>query len=120
LEEAVHLSGHAFTTYVIEQDNLLRQEITSGALQARKLAQIILVLAILLGVFLSIYLIRRIVSPLEFIIKSASRIVDGELSKIPMVPGPDRSREEVELINPLILCCDFLKQNRISWYNRQN
>jgi two-component system NtrC family sensor kinase len=109
LEEAVHLSGHAFTTYVIEQDNLLRQEITSGALQARKLAQIILVLAILLGVFLSIYLIRRIVSPLEFIIKSASRIVDGELSKIPMVPGPDRSREEVELINSLNLMLRFLE-----------
>lgn len=109
LEEAVHLSGHVFTTYVIEQDNLLRQEITSEALQARKLAQVILVLAIILGIFLSIYLIRRIVSPLEFIINSASRIVDGELSKIPMVPGPDRSREEIELVNSLNLMLRFLE-----------
>lgn len=109
LEEAVHLSGHIFTTYVIGQDNILREEITSSALQARKLAQVILVLAIILGVFLSIYLIRRIVTPLEFIISSASRIVDGELSKIPMMPGPDRSREEVELVNSLNLMLRFLE-----------
>ena len=115
LEEEVHLSGHTFTTYVIEQDNAIRREITSAALQARKLSQIILGLAIILGVFLTIYLIRRIVNPLEFICRAASRIMEGELSTIPMVPGPDRSREEIELVNSLNLMLRFLetKQNQL-------
>jgi len=115
LEEKVHLSGHVFTTYVLEQDNALRKEITSAALQARKLSQIILFLAFVLGVFLTIYLIRRIVSPLEFICRAASRIMDGELSTIPMVPGPDRSREEIELVDSLNLMLRFLetKQNQL-------
>jgi two-component system NtrC family sensor kinase len=115
LEEEVHLSGHTFTTYVLDQDNLIRKEITSAALQARKLSQIILGLAIILGVFLTIYLIRRIVNPLEFICRAASRITEGELSTIPMVPGPDRSREEMDLVNSLNLMLRFLetKQNQL-------
>ncbi len=115
LEEEVHLSGHTFTTYVLEQDNHIRKEITSAALQARKLSQIILGLAIILGVFLTIYLIRRIVNPLEFICRAASRITEGELSTIPMVPGPDRSREEMDLVNSLNLMLRFLetKQNQL-------
>lgn len=114
-EEKVHLSGHIFTTYVLEQGNVLRKEITSSALQARKLSQVILFLAIILGVFLTVYLIRRIVSPLEFICQAASRIVDGELTKIPMVPGTDRSKEEVELINSLNHMLRFLdtKHNQL-------
>ena len=114
-EEKVHLTGHIFTTYVLEQGNVLRKEITSAALQARKLSQIILALAIILGVFLTIYLIRRIVNPIEFVSKAASRIVDGELTKIPMVPGTDRSKEEVELVNSLNLMLRFLetKQNQL-------
>ena len=109
IDEEVHRTGHIFTTYVLEQGNSLHKEITIAALQARKLSQIILFLAIVLGVFLSIYLIRRIVSPLEFICRAASRIMDGELSTIPMVPGPDRSREEVELVNSLNLMLRFLE-----------
>jgi len=109
LTEDVHRSGHIFTTYVINQGNFLRKEITSASLQARKLSQIILALALLLGVFLTIYLIRRIVSPLEFICKSASGIVEGELSAIPMVPTPDRSKEEIELVNSLNLMLRFLE-----------
>lgn len=115
IEEEVHTSGHAFTTYVLEQDNVIRNEITSDALQARKLSQIIFALAIVLGVFLTIYLIRRIVNPLEFICRAASRITEGELSTIPMVPGPDRSLEEIELVNSLNLMLRFLetKQNQL-------
>ncbi len=115
VEEEVHRSGHTFTTYVLEQDSITRKEITSAALQARKLSQIILGLALLLGMFLSIYLIRRIVNPLEFICRAAARIMDGELSTIPMVPGPDRSREEIELVNSLNLMLRFLetKQNQL-------
>jgi len=41
LTEDVHRSGHIFTTYVINQGNFLRKEITSASLQARKLSQII-------------------------------------------------------------------------------
>jgi two-component system NtrC family sensor kinase len=115
LEEKVHRSGHIFTTYVLEQDNFIRREITSAALQARKLSQIILGLTLLLGMFLTIYLIRRIVNPLEFICRAASRIMEGELSTIPMVPGPDRSREEIELVDSLNLMLRFLetKQNQL-------
>jgi signal transduction histidine kinase len=115
VEEEVHRSGHIFTTHVLEQGTLTRKEITSAALQARKLSQIILGLALLLGMFLTIYLIRRIVNPLEFICRAASRIMDGELSTIPMVPGPDRSREEIELVNSLNLMLRFLetKQNQL-------
>jgi signal transduction histidine kinase len=115
LEEKVHLSGHVFTTYILDQDNALRKEITSAALQARKLSQIILFFTFVLGVFLTIYLIRRIVSPLEFICRAASRITGGELSTIPMVPGPDRSREEIELVDTLNLMLRFLetKQNQL-------
>jgi two-component system NtrC family sensor kinase len=109
LKEEVHRSGHIFTAYVLEQDNLLRKEITSAALQARRLSQIILALALLLGIFLTVYLIRRIVNPLEFICRAASRIMDGELSTIPMVPGPDRSREEIELVDSLNLMLRFLE-----------
>ena len=109
LAEEVHRSGHIFTTYVLEQDDLLRKEITSAALQARKLSQIILGLALLLGIFLTVYLIRRIVNPLEFICRAASRIMEGELSTIPMVPGTDRSREEIELVNSLNLMLRFLE-----------
>jgi len=108
-EEEVHRSGHIFTTFVLAQDDSIRKEITSAALQARKLSQIILGLAVILGMFLSIYLIRRIVNPLEFICRAASRIMDGELSTIPMVPGPDRSREEIELVNSLNLMLRFLE-----------
>ena len=109
LAEEVHRSGHIFTTYVLEQDNLLRKEITSAALQARKLSQIILGLALLLGIFLTIYLIRRIVNPLEFICTAASSIAAGKGSTIPMVPGTDRSREEIELVNSLNLMLRFLE-----------
>jgi len=109
LTEEVHRSGHIFTTYVINQGNFLRKEITSASLQARKLSQVILALALLLGMFLTIYLIRRIVSPLEFICNAASDIVEGELSTIPMVPTPDRSREEIELVNSLNLMLRFLE-----------
>jgi signal transduction histidine kinase len=115
LAEAVHRSGHIFTTYVINAGNFMRKEITTAALQAKKLSQIILALALLLGVFLTIYLIRRIVSPLEFICKAASDIVEGELSAIPMVPTPDRSKEEIELVNSLNLMLRFLdtKHNQL-------
>ena len=115
LEEAVHLYGHVFTTYVLEQDNIMRREITSAALQARTLSQIILALAMILGIFLTIYLIRRIVNPLEFICRAASRIMDGELTTIPMVPGTDRSKEEIELVESLNLMLRFLetKQNQL-------
>jgi two-component system, NtrC family, sensor kinase len=109
IEEQVHRTGHSFTTYVIEQGNTLRKDITIAALQARRISQSILFLAVVLGVFLSIYLIRRIVSPLEFICGAASRIVEGELSTIPMVPGPDRSKEEIELVNSLNLMLRFLE-----------
>jgi two-component system, NtrC family, sensor kinase len=109
IEEKVHRSGHNFTTYVIEQGNLLGKDITVAALQARRISQSILFLAVVLGVFLSVYLIRRIVSPLEFICGAASRIVRGELSTIPMVPGPDRSKEEIELVNSLNLMLRFLE-----------
>jgi signal transduction histidine kinase len=109
IEEQVHSTGHNFTTYVIEQGNTLRKDITVAALQARRISQSILFLAVVLGVFLSIYLIRRIVSPLEFICGAASRIVEGELSTIPMVPGPDRSKEEIELVNSLNLMLRFLE-----------
>lgn len=109
IEEQVHSTGHNFTTYVIEQGNTLRKDITLAALQARRISQSILFLAIVLGVFLSIYLIRRIVSPIEFICGAASRIVEGELSTIPMVPGPDRSKEEIELVNSLNLMLRFLE-----------
>jgi signal transduction histidine kinase len=115
LLEEVHLSGHVFTTYVLEQGTIIHKEITAAALQARKLSQVILSLALTLGVYLTIYLIRRIVNPLEFICRAAARIMDGELSTIPMVPGPDRSREEIELINSLNLMLGFLetKQNQL-------
>ena len=109
LEEKVHLSGHIFTTYVIDQGNTLRKEITSASLQARILSQTILFLSFILGVFLTVYLIRRIVGPLEFICRSASRIMEGELSIIPMVPEPDRSREEIELVESLNLMLRFLE-----------
>jgi signal transduction histidine kinase len=114
-EEAVHLSGHIFTTHVLEQDDVMRKEITTAALQARRLSQIILGLTFILGMFLTVYLIRRIVSPLEFICRSASRIMSGELTTIPMVPGTDRSREEIELVDSLNLMLGFLesKQNQL-------
>jgi len=115
LEEMVHLYGHIFTTYVIEQGNTLREEITSASQQARILSQTILLLALFSGIFLTIYLIRRIVSPLEFICRAASRITEGELSLIPMVPEPDRSKEEIELVDSLNLMLRFLesKQNQL-------
>ena len=115
LEDAVHQYGHAFTTFVLEQDNIMRREITSSALQARRLSQVILALAMILGIFLTIYLIRRIVNPLEFICRAASRIMDGELTTIPMVPGTDRSKEEIELVESLNLMLRFLetKQNQL-------
>ncbi len=115
LEEKVHLNGHIFTTFVIEQANTLREEITFASMQARILSQAILLLALSSGIFLTIYLIRRIVSPLEFICRAASRITEGELSLIPMVPEPDRSREEIELVDSLNLMLRFLetKQNQL-------
>lgn len=109
IEEEVHLSGHELTTYVLAQDDLIGREITSASLQARRLSQIILGFAFILGIFLTVYLIRRIVSPLEFVCRSASRIMDGELSVIPMVPGTDRSKEEVELVDSLNLMLRFLE-----------
>jgi len=115
LEERVHLYGHIFTTYVIEQGDTLREEITFSSKQARILSQTILLLALFSGIFLTIYLIRRIVSPLEFICRAASRITEGELSVIPMVPEPDRSREEIELVDSLNHMLRFLesKQNQL-------
>jgi len=114
-EEAVHFYGHVFTTYVLEEDKILRTEITATAQQARILSQTILVLSVILGVFLTIYFIRRIVSPLEFICGAASRIMDGELTTIPMLPGTNRSKEEVELVESLNLMLRFLetKQNQL-------
>jgi len=115
LEERVHLSGHIFTTYVIEQGNILRKETSSASMQARILSQTILFLSFILGIFLTVYLIRRIVSPLEFICGSISRIMKGELKVIPMVPEPDRSKEEIELVESLNLMLRFLetKQNQL-------
>jgi signal transduction histidine kinase len=114
-EEAVHYYGHIFTTYVLEEDKILRKEITEAARQARILSQVIHALAVILGVFLTIYLIRRIVNPLEFICRAASKIMDGELTTIPMIPGTDRSKEEIELVDSLNLMLRFLetKQNQL-------
>jgi len=114
-EEAVHFYGHIFTTYVLEEDKILRAEIIAAAQQARVLSQTIHVLSVILGVFLTIYLIRRIVSPLEFICRAASKITDGELTTIPMMPGTDRSKEEIELVDSLNLMLRFLetKQNQL-------
>lgn len=115
LQDEVHRAGHAFTTHILEQDNFIRQEITEASLHARKLSQVILGLALILGILLTIYIIRRIVTPLEFICRAAARIMDGEMSTIPMVPGQDRSREEIELVDSLNLMLRFLetKQNQL-------
>ncbi len=55
----------------------------------------VLVLAILLGLFISIYFSRRILNRVQMLSHNAARIADGQLE---LPPAPDRIRDELDTL----------------------
>ncbi len=91
------LSALSNITQIYRNQLRLAQEQDIGQLVERTatVSMVVLVLAILLGLFISIYFSRRILNRVQMLSHSAARIADGKLE---LPPAPDRIRDELDTL----------------------
>lgn len=71
------------------------QDISQLVERTATVSMSVLVLAILLGLFISIYFSRRILNRVQMLSHNAARIADGQLE---LPPAPDRIRDELDTL----------------------
>ena len=71
------------------------QDISQLVERTATVSMSVLVLAILLGLFISIYFSRRILNRVQMLSHNAARIADGKLE---LPPAPDRIRDELDTL----------------------
>jgi len=91
------LSALSNITQIYRNQSRMSQEQDINLLVERTatVSMSVLVLAILLGLFISIYFSRRILNRVQMLSHSAAKIADGKLE---MPPAPDRIRDELDTL----------------------
>ena len=103
LENALRKHGQDITKSIFDMDTRARVRVEREVAGYQKTAVLILALAVGLGSVLIIYMMRWIMRPLSAIREASARIMQGEMSSIPMNDEVRCSVEGIELVNSLNL-----------------
>lgn len=112
LKKKVRYLGQQFTDYILARDAQARQEADVDAIKYRRLSLLSLLTTMFLTGFIAVFLIRWTTHPLEYLRRAATRIMNGELTAIPMAPAVRSSLEGVALVNSLNLMLDSLNEKQ--------
>jgi signal transduction histidine kinase len=112
LKKLVRTRGQLFTEYILERDAAARLEAEEDANRYRRFSLIIMAVSLVLGGSFAVLLVRWVTQPLEYLRKASTRIMNGELTAIPMAPAVLSSLEGVELVNSLNLMLNSLVEKQ--------
>ncbi len=101
LQNQLRESGQDITKVIFDLDTRARIRVENEVDNYQRTAVIILGFAIMAGTILIIYLISWITRPLEAIREASARIMQGEMSSIPISEDIGDSIESMELVNSL-------------------
>jgi signal transduction histidine kinase len=101
LENALRKHGQGFTRSIFDMDTRARIRVERQVAGYQKTAVLILALAVGLGTVLILYMMRWIMRPLAAIREASARIMQGEMSSIPVNEDIRSSVEGLELVNSL-------------------
>lgn len=101
LQEALREYGQEITKEIFDLDTRARIRVEHEVNNYQRTAVIILGIAIMAGAILLIYLVSWITRPLEAIREASARIMQGEMSSIPISEDIGDSIEGMELVNSL-------------------
>ena len=115
LENALRKHGQDITKSIFDMDARARIRVEREVAGYQKTAVLILALAVGLGAVLILYMMRWIMLPLKAIREASARIMQGEMSSIPISDEVLCSVEGIELVNSLNLMLQALnaKQNQL-------
>ena len=108
LENALRKHGQGFTKSIFDMDSRARVRVEREVAAYQKTAVLILALAVGLGAVLILYMMRWIMRPLSAIREASARIMQGEMSSIPINDEVLCSEEGIELVNSLNLMLQAL------------
>ncbi|MBU0676018.1 MAG: hypothetical protein KJ950_15385 [Proteobacteria bacterium] len=97
----VREEGQSFTEYVLDRDAEARLEAEEDSRRFRRFSLIAMGITFVMGAIFATLLVRWVTQPLDYLRRAATRIMNGELSAIPMAPAVRGSLEGVELVNSL-------------------
>jgi len=103
LKIRVRRVGQRFTEYILARDAAARREAEKDASRYRMLSLFSMGVTLLLTAVVGVFLFRWTTLPLEYLRRAATRIMNGEMTAIPMAPAVRSSLEGVELVNSLNL-----------------
>jgi len=112
LNKLVRTRGQLFTEYILERDAEARLEAEKDASRYRRYSLLSMVVSLLLGGSFAVLLVRWVTQPLEYLQKASTRIMNGELTAIPMSPAVLSSLEGIELVNSLNLMLNSLVEKQ--------
>lgn len=112
LEASLRKHGQEITRHVFNMDDKARIQVEREVANYQRISLIILILAVLLGVILSIYLLRWIMRPLTAIREAAAQIMKGKMKSIPVNEAVSYSVEDIELVNSLNLMLQTLNSKQ--------
>lgn len=101
LQNELREYGQDITKEIFDLDTRARIRVEREVANYQRTAVIILGLAIMAGTILIIYLVSWITRPLEAIREASARIMQGEMSSIPITEDIGDSIEGMELVNSL-------------------
>jgi len=108
LESGLRSYGQDITKHVFEMDTKARIHVEREVANYQKTSVLILGLAMVAGGILIFYLLQWIMRPLEAIRDASARIMQGEMSSIPINEDINGSVEAMELVNSLNLMLESL------------
>ena len=115
LENALRKHGQDITRKIFDLDARARVRVEREVAGYQKSAMLIFALAVGLGAVLVLYMMRWIMRPLAVIREASARIMQGEMSSIPVNDEIRCSVEGMELVNSLNLMLQALnaKQSQL-------
>ncbi len=112
LENALRKHGQDITKSIFDMDARARVRVEREVAGYQKTAVLILALAVGLGSVLILYMMRWIMRPLAAIREASARIMQGEMSSIPLNNDVRCSVEGIELVNSLNLMLQALNSKQ--------
>ena len=113
LENALRKHGQDLTRIIFDMDARARLQVEREVAKYQQSAIFILALAVLLGAVLIFYMMRWIMRPLTAIREASARIMQGEMSSIPVGEEIRCSVEGIELVNSLNLMLKALSAKQV-------
>jgi len=101
LQNELREYGQSITKLIFDLDTRARIRVEREVANYQRLSVIILSIAIMAGTILIVYLVSWITKPLEAIREASARIMQGEMSSIPITEDIGGSIEGMELVNSL-------------------